>query len=136
LQIVLSLLLTSFAAAAPPPGKKLTDAERGKELYERHCVACHGATGAGDGPATTALVVPVPDLRGKVEASAAQIEVVRTGRATMPAFEASFENDDARRVLQHMAGIRAAPAPAGDVPTEPVDAVPAPEDAQAPEGGG
>ena len=133
------LLLAGYALGAPPAPKKLTDAERGKELYERHCVACHGTTGAGDGPAATALVVPVPDLRGKVAPSPPLIDLVRMGRGTMPAFEASFDADDARRVLAYMMENRpeAAPAaPAGDAPAEPGDAVPGPEDAQPPEGGG
>jgi mono/diheme cytochrome c family protein len=27
------------------------DAAKGKTIYERHCVTCHGAQGKGDGPA-------------------------------------------------------------------------------------
>jgi mono/diheme cytochrome c family protein len=27
------------------------DAAKGKTIYERHCVTCHGAEGKGDGPA-------------------------------------------------------------------------------------
>lgn len=34
----------------------------GKQLYERFCAACHGATGKGDGPVSATLTVEVPDL--------------------------------------------------------------------------
>jgi mono/diheme cytochrome c family protein len=128
--LTFALALATLAAAAPPTPKKPTDAERGKELYERHCTACHGATAAGDGPAASALVVPVPDLRGLVDASAPRIDVVRLGRGTMPAFEASFDAEDAKRVLQYMANQKET---AAEVPAEPADAAAAPEDAQPPD---
>ena len=102
--------LLSLSALAADAQKRPTDDQRGKELYERHCVSCHGATARGDGPATEALVVPVPDLQGQVRADAATIKVVQFGRRAMPAFEASFDSDDARRVLLWMAKVHTAPA--------------------------
>lgn len=129
--LALVAVLLTLPAFAAQPTKRPTDAERGKELYERHCVACHGATAAGDGPATKALVFQVPDLQGKVQARQPQIDVVVRGKGAMPAFEASFDAEDARRVLLYMSTTRpAAPAPAPEPAAEPP-----PEDAQAPEGG-
>ena len=34
------------------------DVNRGKVVYERHCLACHGAHGRGDGPEAQSLTVP------------------------------------------------------------------------------
>lgn len=34
------------------------DVTRGKVVYERHCLSCHGAGGWGDGPDAAALRVP------------------------------------------------------------------------------
>jgi len=34
------------------------DAAKGKLVYERHCLACHGTGGRGDGPEAAALKVP------------------------------------------------------------------------------
>ncbi|HMU28589.1 MAG: cytochrome c [Nitrospira sp.] len=34
------------------------DAAKGKAVYERHCLACHGAGGRGDGPDAAGLTVP------------------------------------------------------------------------------
>ena len=37
-------------------------AELGKQEYESNCVACHGATGKGDGYFAQYLKLPIPDL--------------------------------------------------------------------------
>ena len=37
-------------------------AERGRELFQRYCAACHGASAEGDGPAAPALRTAPPDL--------------------------------------------------------------------------
>jgi mono/diheme cytochrome c family protein len=34
----------------------------GRELYQQHCISCHGLEGTGDGPAASALKVPPADL--------------------------------------------------------------------------
>lgn len=102
------LLSMLFPAAADAAGgtKRPTDLERGEELYERHCLACHGAKNAGDGPATEALVHPVPNLAGKTDPkSAEQQQVVLAGRNAMPAYEGSFNVGDAHRVLLYMATV-------------------------------
>jgi mono/diheme cytochrome c family protein len=118
------LLTLGMPAIAGQPTKRPSDAERGRELYVRHCAACHGPANAGDGPATSALVVPVPDLRGKVRADDAVIKVVLRGQGAMPGYEATFDKADARRVLQHMATVHTAkstapkPAVVDDAPEE------------------
>ncbi|MCB1397475.1 MAG: c-type cytochrome [Rhodobacter sp.] len=40
------------------------DTEAGEFYYRQFCVACHGLTGQGDGPAAAALRVPPADLTG------------------------------------------------------------------------
>ena len=97
------IAMTGVALSAGVSSKRPTDMERGKELYERHCVACHGSQARGDGPATAALVHPVPDLAGRIKADPDRIDIVVFGAGTMPAFEASFDRSDAKRVLQYMA---------------------------------
>jgi mono/diheme cytochrome c family protein len=56
--IACSGFVLAACAAAP-----LT-APTGAETYARHCAACHGAAGAGDGPVSSEMRVGVPDLRG------------------------------------------------------------------------
>lgn len=122
--------LVLVPALAEQPTKRPTDEERGKELWERHCTACHGPGNRGDGPATEALVVDVPDLRGKVRTDDATIKLLLRGRGAMPGYETSFDKNDARRVLKYMAkvhGIQAKPPPA-----DPAPAAAPPPAAQAP----
>ena len=39
-----------------------TSAMDGKQMYDRYCAACHGTDGKGNGPASGALKVAIPDL--------------------------------------------------------------------------
>ena len=116
--LIPAVLFALFAApvSAEPPRKRPTDEARGKELYDRHCVACHGAWAKGHGPATQALVHPVPDLEGKVESNDDTIQIVLRGKGAMPGYEQTFDRFDAKRVLDHMAKLKkpaetAKPAP-------------------------
>lgn len=97
------LWLAGFAAANDVSSKRPSDLERGETLYKRHCTSCHGSQVHGDGPATAALVHPVPDLAGQVKADNTRIDIVTFGAGAMPGFEASFDRNDARRVLKYMA---------------------------------
>ena len=62
-----ALLLIAGAALAaevpdlPPPADPVL-AGMGAELYARHCAACHGTVGRGDGPAAPSLKTPPSDL--------------------------------------------------------------------------
>lgn len=112
-------------AMAARPTKRLSDEERGAQLYERHCVQCHGTTAAGDGPATAALVAKVPDLRGgklTADTREAQARLVLDGKGAMPSFSTSFDRYDAHRVLRHMeriSGGAGADAPVTEPPSAP-----------------
>lgn len=138
-QLSVGLLVGALATVATVAGaadqKRPTDEQRGKELYDRHCAACHGVSAEGHGPATQALVVQVPDLKGKLKADQATIDLVMMGRGPMPSFEASFDADDARRVIAYMAKLGTAPPVAPEPSPAPDGGEPAegPEGAQGPE---
>lgn len=51
-----------LAPARPP------DLARGRALYQQTCTACHGTTGAGDGPAAAALTPPPVDFTDRSRA--------------------------------------------------------------------
>lgn len=61
----LGLALLMLAACAPA-------GRDGAQLYARHCAACHGTGGAGDGPEAARLPVPPADLRGLAAAHGGQ----------------------------------------------------------------
>ncbi len=66
---IAAALLLMFSVAACAPGRpadtqESTDpAQAGARLYADHCAACHGDTGAGDGPASDAASLVLQDLR-------------------------------------------------------------------------
>jgi len=51
--VILAALVGPAPAQDFPP-----DVTRGKAVYDRHCLTCHGAGGWGDGPDAAALRVP------------------------------------------------------------------------------
>ncbi len=60
----LLLLAAVFASGSATAQQGLFGLEdySGAELYQRFCSSCHGDTGRGDGPVSSTLTVPVPDL--------------------------------------------------------------------------
>ena len=62
----------------------------GAGLYRTHCAACHGATGAGDGPAGRSLPRPPADLRAPHTAQHTAGDLfwwISQGISQMPAFD-------------------------------------------------
>lgn len=53
------LIVLIFSVQGPTPQEVSAEGGRGVELYTRHCASCHGADGAGRGPAAQ-YVFPAP----------------------------------------------------------------------------
>lgn len=94
---------------------------RGAALYRAQCASCHGALGAGDGPAAAGLdprPARLDDAAALREASVLdfyrRISIGVAGTA-MPAFEAKLGADD-RWALAAYATLLRLPAAAGEVP--------------------
>lgn len=86
------------------PGQPLTqsgDPQKGKTLYARHCVTCHGSGGKGDGPIGQALIPPAANLTllGK-QSDQTILDTLRNGRTgtAMPA----WKNDLNALELNHL----------------------------------
>ena len=59
--LILAGALVAAVATLPPYATAQDfppDVTRGKAVYQRHCLGCHGAGGWGDGPDAAALRVP------------------------------------------------------------------------------
>jgi mono/diheme cytochrome c family protein len=109
---------TERARANPVPESPEALA-RGRALFERHCTACHGPEGRGDGPAST----EARDLTDPaVEARLTDGEVfwkIGTGRKkdgerTMPAFARQIKTEDRWKLVRYvrsLAGPAATPSP-------------------------
>jgi cytochrome c6 len=72
----------------------------GQQLYERKCLACHGADGAGDKPLGRAMAVP--DLRTS-EMTEAEIEkVILDGRGRMTAYRRRLTGDQVEQIAEYV----------------------------------
>ena len=59
------------------------DSAKGKGLYEKYCVACHGVQGKGDGPAGRMLKPPAADFTSaasKKKSEAEFTQVIEKGK--------------------------------------------------------
>ncbi|MDT3775972.1 c-type cytochrome [Nitrospira sp. MA-1] len=81
------------------------DSQKGKSLYERHCVTCHGPGGKGDGPIGPVLVPPAANLTllGK-QSDKTILDTLRKGRpgTAMPAWEHDLNPQELNHLLSFL----------------------------------
>lgn len=66
------------------------DPQKGKTVYDRHCLTCHGSGGKGDGPIGPSLIPPAANLTLLSKKSdKAILDVIRNGRpgTAMPSWK-------------------------------------------------
>lgn len=94
-------ILSACEPAPPPPDEVDTSPAAGRAVFEANCVACHGTTGRGDGPAAVGMRPRPADLTRLAAANGgtfpwarvmSQVDgYTRTGpREVMPDFGAGF----------------------------------------------
>lgn len=98
---------------APVEGLEGASAERGAEIYEAQCASCHGAQGAGDGPASASYPMAALDLTYGAQldaiSDAGLVEVIRIGLTDsgMPAFEQTLSQGEILDVYAYTKTFRA-----------------------------
>lgn len=104
----------AMAKRANPIKATSASVARGKKIYAANCASCHGANGAGDGPASAALNPkpadlatmapqhPPGDLAWKIE----------NGRGTMPPWKDTLKPTQIWDVVNYLQSL-AAPKPTG-----------------------
>ncbi len=107
LWVLVGVMLLAAAAQA--------NGEKGKTLYGKYCVSCHGASGKGDGPAGAALNPRPRDLTDKAYMDGVKddylVTIIQKGgpavgkSALMPAWSAVLKDDDVRDVVEFVRGL-------------------------------
>jgi mono/diheme cytochrome c family protein len=119
---VIQILTQTIEATGTPNPVPPTPASlaRGEVMFNRACVPCHGATGAGDGP-VGAFGLPVISLLTPQAAGYTDgfiYNMIRYGRGAMPSYAHQIPHFDRWNIvnyvrqLQAAAGAAAAPAAA------------------------
>jgi mono/diheme cytochrome c family protein len=112
---MLAALALGRHAFGQPATTASASPSRGKEVYDAHCVECHGSEGKGDGPAAH-LMTPRPRdfTRGRYKIRSTEsgsvptdddlLRSVRQGlyASTMPGWQKILPEDDIRAVVAHV----------------------------------
>lgn len=126
------------AAVKPDPAARLQGSvQRGSQVYNVYCIACHGASGAGDGPVAKRGFPPPPPLpTGKsVQMRDGQLfHILTYGQGSMSSMASQLSRDrcwdviNYVRSLQQSAAVPVLSAPDGSAPdgTSPLDAAEGP----------
>lgn len=92
------------------PGDYSVDLAAGKAAFEQNCTACHGATGAGDGPVAASLLPRPADLRAASFTSARIADALWNGRygSSMPAWR-DLDNSTLAALTVYVQSLHSAP---------------------------
>ena len=81
------------------------DPAKGKAIYEKQCLFCHGAQGKGDGSLGKSLVPPPADL-SKIKAKSDEevLKTIQNGRppTPMPSFKAQLSEQEIQDALAYI----------------------------------
>jgi mono/diheme cytochrome c family protein len=83
------------------------DAAKGKQIYEKFCIGCHGPKGKGDGVASKAVATPPADFTSaatKKKSDAELLKVIENGRpnTAMIAWKTQLPPADIQDVLAYV----------------------------------
>lgn len=93
------------------PVEAAGDTSKGKPLYEKHCMVCHGPQGKGDGPTGTLIKPPAADFTSEASKKKTEAELLGTmenGRAgtAMGPWKGLLSPSDLRDVLAYVMALR------------------------------
>lgn len=105
--VVVAGLLWWTPVAVAAPG----DAVKGKAIYEKSCMACHGPQGKGDGPTGKVLVPQAADLTNaasKKKSDADLLTIIENGKpqTAMMAWKGQLPGQDIQHVLAYVKTLR------------------------------
>ena len=78
IMVVFTSVALGLLLAGPHLGAAAGDPAKGKALYEKHCVACHGPQGKGDGPAGKVIKPPAADFTSAASKKKSEADLLQT----------------------------------------------------------
>lgn len=105
--ILFSVLLFGLGRSTLPAAERVGDAAKGKPIYEKNCLLCHGPQGRGDGPMGKSLSPPATDLasaESRHKSDAELLKAIREGHpdSAMTAWEGSLSEREFDDVLPYV----------------------------------
>jgi len=80
--------------------------KKGKALYSVNCVACHGNSGKGNGPAAVALPIRPGNFKDNArmegQSDGSLFWKISIGRGTMPAFKGAMSDSDRWNLVNYL----------------------------------
>lgn len=84
----------------------------GEAHYVGHCAACHGRTGAGDGPLAQGMTPPPTNFRTATPATLPDNTIeqaILAGKGPMRSFATIFRSEDIREIVSYMRSLAVTP---------------------------
>ncbi|MDF0644647.1 MAG: cytochrome c [Nitrospira sp.] len=109
---ILSVCVVSALLLSPVrPVDAAGDASKGKPLYEKHCMVCHGPQGKGDGPTGTLIKPPAANFTGEASKKKTEAELLGTMESGKPGtamgpWKGLLSPSDLRDVLAYVMALR------------------------------
>jgi len=109
--VILTLLVLGLLLLQPPSIDAAGDPTKGKPIYEKYCMACHGPQGKGDGPAGKMLKPPPADFTSatsKKKSEANLREVVENGKpgTAMVPWKSQLSETEVSDVIGYVMALR------------------------------
>ena len=105
-EIVASWTADAAASAVENPiNASRRSVNRGKRVFAQRCAVCHGAEGAGDGPASKSLSPKPANLTThefQQQSDGGLYWKISEGRVTMPAWKAILDEDERWNVVNYL----------------------------------
>jgi cytochrome c6 len=105
--ILCPVLLFGLGRVTLPAAERVGDAAKGKPIYEKNCLLCHGPQGRGDGPMGKSLSPPATDLarpESRHKSDAELLTAIREGHpdTAMTAWKESLSEREFEDVLAYV----------------------------------
>jgi cytochrome c553 len=89
----------------------ITIAAKGKIIFDKNCVSCHGAKGKGDGVAGVALNPRPQDLTSEIvqkQTDGAIFWKITTGKSPMASYKSTFTNEQRWQLVNYIRQLKSA----------------------------